>query len=673
MLTHIKKVFSNFIKAKSISNNILSLFIIITICVFACISNPPVYQIFKVTHMLNESVKFAEFTTKPLCLLIFTYFVTGFLGYGLIYSMVSDIHAPKLTKIFAGFLFGYVGILFPARIITFYLTGINCYISIICVSLTVGFFSIKNYKPQNTHIDSANKYSSSWINELYIIIFAIFFVISALLLQVEQGEFAWVGHGTNQYAYLLKEWTQMGMKHFPLIFQHYDELLYHFFATIFYINDFDSIIPWWFTLALIKLSIVSFIYLFFRKLKIDVKSSLVFCLFIILGTSSVLLFKYYLLFDASNPLFFTVHSGRIVGIGVVLYIILMFLTIVREEDVKTNYFTLVFLGFGIAGTSLSNAAWVIMILTLLCFIKKEPFLLQLHKKLPCVINNDLSFLSIIPIIIIVLILIQPFSNKLISQHKAILYLFIYLISMFYCTKLLVNYWRTLHAKDCNNNFKNILPLLIFIATTIISLAFFGNIISFQIYKNFPNFANMFLHEIPPQLISTGSLVEDVDWKWGTLLGDYREFGHYLYNNVYEFIAYYSIFLIACMSCYILLKNRMLQIKFFNTEDRILLIILLFSLIVMPGLFIFMNYLAFGSRAWIKSRFIEIPIYLIICICLYFANRFLKKKELSILLIGLIIYSITPFFATQRPIQMLKNANLIRTSITPKVNVEIKNS
>jgi hypothetical protein len=261
------------------------------------------------------------------------------------------------------------------------------------------------------------------------------------------------------------------------------------------------------------------------------------------------------------------------------------------------------LGFGIAGTSLSNAAWALAITTILLFIKKDNFLLKFYDQPGIKVTDKLDFLNIIPITVMVLLIIQPLSSHLLSQPKVMLRVFICFMALYYCSKLFYDYLKMLDINECNNSFQSRLPLLIFIVSIFLALIFLGNIISASVYEKFPKLTNLFPYEMPPQLLGTDELVKSVNWQWSNLLGDYREFGAYLYTNMFEFVAYYSVFLIACIACYLLIKKRLVYAKVFTIEDRILLLLLLFSLTLLPVLFIFMNYLVFGSRAWIKSRFL----------------------------------------------------------------------
>jgi len=66
-----------------------------------------------------------------------------------------------------------------------------------------------------------------------------------------------------------------------------------------------------------------------------------------------------------------------------------------------------------------------------------------------------------------------------------------------------------------------------------------------------------------------------------------------------------------------------------------------------------------QRAWLKSRFLEVPVYFIFFFFFYFLNRAASKIERLVVGILLVVYMVTPFLANHRPIQIWDNGkNLI---------------
>ena len=90
--------------------------------------------------------------------------------------------------------------------------------------------------------------------------------------------------------------------------------------------------------------------------------SIIAAIFMFLGTTSLNPTKYFLLFDSSNLLFFTVHAGRIVGIGLIVFIVTELILINQNKD-RLPLSVLVLSAFGLTATSISNAVWMLIIYT----------------------------------------------------------------------------------------------------------------------------------------------------------------------------------------------------------------------------------------------------------------------------------------------------------------------
>ena len=75
--------------------------------------------------------------------------------------------------------------------------------------------------------------------------------------------------------------------------------------------------------------------------------------------------------------------------------------------------------------------------------------------------------------------------------------------------------------------------------------------------------------------------------------------------------------------------------------------------VIPGLLLFMDFVDYGDRAWVKSRFLEIPLYIMIVASFYFISRSVKWVARTAAVV-LVCYALIPFFATDRPSQIREN-------------------
>lgn len=631
------------------------------------IANPKVYRIFTMEIPGNAGgVNFSGFTALPMSVLFLNYLVTGFLGYAMIRRLVSNVIVSHTTRIFAGFLFGYVGILAIARVLSLFFSGLVFYGTVVFFALAAGSYLLRKEQELPAENPKVTKRGSRWyVIEPLIFLAGVCFVLTVLALQITQGEFSWVGHGPEQYAHLLQDWVTQGMGHFPIVFQHYDELLYHYWATLFFIPDFNPIIPWWLTLSLVKLSIFSFLYIAFRKL--DIRSSLAFVmsLFLMFGSSSLLMKKYYLLFDASNPLFFTVHSGRIVGVGVAIFLLLEFLSAKAVERYASSFLPLFLLGLGITTTSLSNGVWVLFITIVLCFISSVQQQAVPDKPEYFEYEPTKWALSVVPLLIIVLLLMQPFIAPHVPlahvpRDHVFMRLVLCLSYVGFCIMALCKYYKTLPMAVLQANPEKF-KLIGFILVMVCALLTLGNMTSLVLYEKFPRLMSLCSWEIQPQILSTGSMVRDVAWQWSKIVGDHREIGAYLYITVSDFAAYYGIFLCACLGLNTLVARSMVRRHSFSLNDRILFYVFLCIVTCIPLLFFFMNYVGVADRAWIKSRFLEVPVYLTLFISFYFANRLLRQREKIVLAFVLLLYCVVPFVATHRPQQILDNVEVFTVS------------
>jgi len=331
------------------------------------LNQPQVYRVFQYlpssfpAEVLN--VSFKGFTSMIVAGLLFHYFVTAFFGYVLTKVYFQDLTETSLfIKLTASFFVGYTCLAGLLRILTLWVPNDYLYhAGMVVLLVLIGFIQYKDFKKKGDDLTKAIKPNKNQLCRFLLQIFAAaVFVFLVLMLQIYQVDFSWVGHGYEQFAYLLDEKRFTQLSYFPFIKQHYDELIFHFFITQPFQTSFNYILSWWMTLAVTKLSIGVFLYLTFRKFNLSKYFSCVYSLFIMLGTSSLLPTKYYLLFDSSNPLFFTVHSGRVIGIGLAFFMIVSMIDYFKNHG-NVSLLFIMLLGLGLATTSISNSIWILLI------------------------------------------------------------------------------------------------------------------------------------------------------------------------------------------------------------------------------------------------------------------------------------------------------------------------
>lgn len=636
--------------------------LVIAIFLMAVIANPPLYNVFTTEIAPHDNgVNFHGFTIKSIFFLVFNYSVTALLGYGIARNIMAEVKAQLITKVFSSFFLGYLAICGLSRILSFIFIWKALYIVITAVALISAYTLIKVNNPSLKLYKTSNNKKLFLIN-IGIILTGLFFVLAALMIQVIQGAFIWVGHGTEQYAAALPYWASIKLKHFPIILQHYDELAYHYWATYFYIKKFNPIIPWWITLALIKLSTFSFVFIAFKKLKLPFLFSLIGATFLMLGTSSPLFNKYYMIFDSSNPLFFTVHSGREIGIVVALFIMFSFL---KNDHKTSDILGLSLIAIGISTTSLSNTLWAIVIAGLTVFLKKNNIILYLQDNANILLKT--SFATVV--LLLLMYPLFPIYETPLNPLHVYIRLGLCLLYLSFCIFLLRK-----HIKHIQLNFYLDIQskkVFLFIALAVFGISILGNIPSAIIYDHSSKLKE-FLHSLG---IVVGMIglpereILDHTLTWKTLIADHREITNQWYNwyciSTYAFAAYHGVLLIAMIVTSFSFSLWKTQNLILGKNDKIISFIYLFCIMSLPILFFFMDYIGLGSRAWVKSRFLEIAYYLIIFFSFYFLAKKSSPLARAFLAMICIIYISMPFILTERPYHIMRNGQfLLNMSANP---------
>ncbi len=101
-----------------------------------------------------------------------------------------------------------------------------------------------------------------------------------------------------------------------------------------------------------------------------------------------------------------------------------------------------------------------------------------------------------------------------------------------------------------------------------------------------------------------------------------------------------------------LFNRLRKERKVTQQDSLMHDFFILAVSVFPGLLLFMDFVDFGGRAWIKSRFLEIPIYVMVVTSFYFVSRF--KWVTRVAAVVLACYLVIPFFASDRLSQIREN-------------------
>ena len=582
---------------------------------------------------------------QVLLFLLENYIIVALLGYTLIKPFFSSF---SLGNLLASFFVGYTSLLGIIRIYSLFLPYKNIFWPVFFTELLI----ILLYKNQNSYSQiltafKRNFNSKNIIKNILGAILILIFLFSVLALHIRQANFAWVGHGHNQYAWLLENWQETTPTHFPYIDKHYDELIFHYFLTSPFKITFDPTIPWWFTLGLIKTSLLAFLFFVFKKMGSTKWQSLIFTLFLFLGTSSLIPTKYYMLFDSSNFLYFTVHSGRMVGFGITLLLLVNMFS--NPTTKKLGLFPLFIIALGLSATSISNAFWLWVIytwimITKICFDNDS-----YPKPANLTLGTVICYSSILMIFTLYGL---PFKEDFFYTVRALGVSFLILLLINHgFPKIIDLFYKEVALFKTQKN--TIIQYIILVGGISFGLIFCGNL-----------FVNNPLRKISTELIGKYTTPAPI-YSFGSLqsytfnIGDHREIGRFNEHcqGAFQFAAYYGWILIMILLVnHLFIKKIKLNIqlswKDFALYDTFLMLVvsLLFFLFLM-------DFVDFGSHAWLKSRFLEGPVFGIIVIFFYLIHKAYSTKQKIVALLILLLYTITPFVATERPRQIKSNGEI----------------
>lgn len=618
--------------------------IIIIFVFFISKINPIIlYNTFIPARPLSENVvNFTNFfNLKNIGFLFFMLLLTAILGQVLLNSLFNDL--KNKFNIVEGFWFGYLIILFPFRLASFILPmPVSKLTTILIVISLILIYGNKN---------EINLCKIITFKKIMLSIVFFMTIIIIFIQQIKQGEFNWVGHGTNQYQWFTKEFINFKYpKRIPVFDQHSDDWLITLLFTSIGPIDFDPIIVTAIVLSIIKVSSFLFFVKIFYKLNINKFRAVVSTIFLFFGTWNLIPTYYSLYFDSSNPLFFVVHSGRIVGINLIILLITLFY---RNDNffnpTLKNVIVLVLVFTGISQTSISNSFNIFFILLILLIM----YYLFINK-------TKIKMLNINLILIFFLLSGLSFSPDLVNfkfNKPGIFFIPIILYSIFYLILIWVNYKKVLFF----NLLSQYRMLWIFALTTFFSVSLLGNIFADNSLNHFfvrtlnlvgayiPNLNTYSPTDFGPPCCGGSAVVisggveflklsnvfvpkQNID---GIFFVDIREMGIYSQysNNLINYLMHYSLFIIFLYILKIILAKKYYLQKYF-----INFLTIIFSWILLN--IFHTNYINDSTRSWTKTRFLEIPIYLICFIFLFLLSRLIKTNFFHIVIL---IWIVVPLY------------------------------
>lgn len=442
-----------------------------------------------------------------------------------------------------------------------------------------------------------------------------------LVMQVFLVDFQWNGHGPHQYS---NEWAALAKHRLPIISQHYDEWIYHSFLIQPFGLLASSILPWWVTLGMMKISIAAFVWLCFCIAGTSRWMAWLGTAFIALGTSSILPDRYFLLFDSANPIFYSVHSGRAVALPMVL----LFLLWLKSPALPKTPGSLL-VGAGMVATSFSNWLW-------LAPMKLFDQISQNAGKS----YQSLERLAVVAFLLPPVFYISP--AKLAFLNLALVLLLYFLILKTLGVK---RSWKSIKLKEIWR--KNKLFLLAFGGSVLL----LGNLFSKALGKPLSKLIRLDFKEIHGTSLRLQG--------WPDLIKDNREIKELPYNfNSYcyslaDFITCYGAFM-----CLVILAWSVSKSKGSEWGRKWLV----FFMLAWPAFFFLGDFVGHTQRAWILSRFLEVPYYAMLFTSIYLIDQYARPHVRKVVAILMIVYILGPTVGTERPRQWLANFSFLKNMI-----------
>lgn len=619
-------------------------------------SPPPVYQIYRfispMSPLLRDwlvaiPINFTVVTYGSLPFLAVNYLIIALFGYLIAYPFFVRLGVFPVIQFIASFFVGYLCVIPLIRVLSIIIPYNYIYLPCIAIILVYIYFQLS--RRANYPLLRFFRFRSvtETKRNLYILLVFVFVLfLSVLLLQIYQVDFKWFGHANvNPF---LDIWRIIGLEHFPIVTQHYEDLILHYFLTIGLSESLPSVMPWWLSLALLKVSLFVLLYAFFRKLGAGFCLSVVSCIYMMIGTTSILPNKYYLLFEYANPLYFLAVSSRVIGIAFFIFMILYGLYETNKNRLSKLYFILA--GAGLTAITIPNVFWVVIFYFLTVLFK------HYYNNFYDIRNTQLrnieyaSGKTVIYNSIFSSLLLYGLPFDAAWAHLLRFFLII-LICILLSERLIPRLFIFFKKKSIwPEDFKITSRLLVILILSVIAgVMFLGNVFVLNglSKKLFQALGHIFGR------IYFGVLFPPVSF--GTFsFGDFRNlYAGSSYNwGIMQFAANYGgILLMILVSDYLYSKNA----NAIGRKEYVLYEIFLIASGLLPILLWFTDFLGLMSvNTWNKTRFIELPVYYIIFYFLFSLSRFLRAKAKIIAIIILLIYSVIPFLATERHKQICAN-------------------
>lgn len=407
----------------------------------------------------------------------------------------------------------------------------------------------------------------------------------------------------------------------PIYKKQYDEILYLYPIYINLCKNNASLILLytWLFYSFFRTALLYSFYFIFKETGLNKLHSILLSFFILAGIHTITI-NYHTLFDSFNPIFLSLHTGRMLSDSILLF--LYFLTLNYTPKIKYKYLVPfgILLGLGISSFCITVGITVIFFFLfnfLYSTINEKLFIRELLKK-----STFIAFSSLV-------LLFMTYYNGITNEKSICLFILILLLSLFYCINYIKCFKVEKLKKIISNKFVFSLIILVFILIGFLTL---GGPFTIE----FLNSKNYTLHFIPVNTYSFGVNKNISD---NLFFEHFKSFSYFVKN------FYFPIFL-QCITLLLIATKKGYKNLLRNPKCNYTIYLSFLTFIYLLSCLFFYDFWN-GNNGdedllqWFKSRTLEPPFYALIIFNIYnlfiiFKNTFIDRFVTSIVGINVLI-------------------------------------
>ena len=576
------------------------------------------------------------------------YYATSlFIGYAFLFPIIKRTKTPFLVSLFASFLPGYIIVVSINRLVTYMFPYSSAAVIVLIgmVSLVLMLY-VKNVSGLKTFLQefrfSRNRKEHIYFIGLFILLF---FII--LIVTLQRGKHPFCGHAVNyiiENGYILLENIN---HHVPIFGYHYDEFFFNYPLIYFFKSNVALIFHFWIVNTFMIVSIIFMLYSIFIYFGLSSPLASIYTAFLMIGSHTLSPVNYLLMFDSGNPLVFNVHVGRMISCVLPVFLLLRF-GMYGNHGINSkwnNYELVLIVLFGLGIPSLSFHVFIYTMVFL--------FMIILYR----ISNSERKIITLNNTVILMMIsfmIFVPFYTKFLTGSENDFLGIPIVITSIISSAVLFQFIRPLQLRGAWKQIKE--PFLV-ILSAVTSAVLFGNLITLK-FHGFMRLVGDELQNLlgynPYGFLFTRIFSQDSPIRFFEKQLENMPLTDFL--GMHYYVTYYGfVTLLIYGALFVFMRRNYSRTDYGSHEIKGLGVSIYLNVILfIMGIF-FTSYSYLGMQRWFTTRFIEVPFYTLLILCLII----LGKTKLSILQYGtfvvIALWTILPFIYNQRIEQWLVNA------------------